>query len=112
MKIRQTHTKSYKASDLNWKENKASDLQSHGVEVTSSNGSNVSVFTKSRDPKVIIKSENLNDNCDSIPHQKLCNHKILKFICLIVMCIIVLMTFFLSLSTYNTVSKLSHLLWL
>ena len=112
MKIKQTHAKSCKTSNLSWKEDKVPSLHSPDVEAASSNDANVSVFTKNRNPKVIVRSENLEGSCDTISHQKLCKHKILKFLCLIVMCIIVLMTFFLSLSTYNTVSKLSHLLWL
>jgi len=112
MATRQTHTKSYKTSNPKWKENKSPTLHSMDENVVSSNDANVSVFTKNRSPKVIVKSENLNNNCDIIPHQNIYRHNMLKSLCLIVMCIIILITFFLSLSTYSTVSKLSHLLWL
>ena len=67
--------------------------------------SNVSVLTKTTNPKVVINSENFKDNCNNLPcYWK--KHKLLKSICFIIICIIILMTFFLSLKTYNIVNEL------
>jgi len=78
------------------------------VEKNVSNNSDtwVSVFTKTTNPKVVIQSDKIDtlDNC-----QKIHKHQILKSVCLIVMGIIILMTFFLSLKTYNTVNELYQL---
>lgn len=69
----------------------------------------VSVFTKTTNPKIVIQSENLEDTrvCQN---QNICSCRFLKFVCLMIMCIIVLMTFFLTLRTYNIVNELSALL--
>jgi hypothetical protein len=77
------------------------------VEKKASNNSdtNVSVFTKTTNPNIVINSENVTDCIKQNIHK----HKILKSVCLIVMGIIVLMTFFLSLKTYNTVNELYQL---
>lgn len=64
---------------------------------------NVSVITKTTTPKVVIQSEGISNN-DNILQNK---HLFLKLICFVIMCIILLMTFFLSLKTYNTVNELS-----
>jgi Fe2+ transport system protein B len=69
--------------------------------------SNVSVITKTTAPKVIIQSENITNNED-IVNQISDKHLLLKFICFVIMCIILLMTFFLSLKTYNAVNDLSE----
>lgn len=63
---------------------------------------NVSVITKTIRPNVIIKSENINEN-NTQGKQWL-----IKSICLMIMCIIILITFFLSLKTYNMVHELSN----
>ena len=63
---------------------------------------NFSVITKSTRPKVVIQSENIENEC-SICH----NHKMIKFIFLVVISCIILITFFLSLKTYNMVNELS-----
>lgn len=74
---------------------------------TEKDPSNVSVITKTTAPKVIIQSENITNNEDIV--NKISNkHLLLKFICLVIMCIILLMTFFLSLKTYNAVNDLSE----
>lgn len=68
--------------------------------------SNVSVITKNTNPKVIIQSENVIDNRDcSDQHRD--KHLFLKLVCFIVMCMILLITFFLSLKTYNAIIELS-----
>jgi len=72
---------------------------------------NVSVFTKSINPRVIIKSEDM-DQKPNLLIQNMDKHQILKVCCLIIMCIILLMTFFLSLKTYNTVQELSDYIFL
>jgi len=66
------------------------------------NEENFSVITKSTRPKVVIQSENI-ENEYSIYH----NHKMIKSIFLVVICCIILITFFLSLKTYNMVNELS-----
>lgn len=65
--------------------------------------SNVSVITKTTTPKVVIQSENIKSN-DNVLDDK---HLLLKLVCFVIMCIILLMTFFLSLKTYNAVNELS-----
>ena len=74
--------------------------------VIESSDANVSVFTKTTTPKVIIKSENIDSN-NTFQNINRSKHKLLKFICSIIMCLIILMTFFLSLKTYDTVNELS-----
>lgn len=70
--------------------------------------SNVSVITKTTTPKVIIQSENVNrEQLDQINDK----HLLLKLICFIIMCIILLMTFFLSLKTYNSVNELTNYIY-
>ena len=68
--------------------------------------SNVSVITKTTAPKVVVQSEDLN-NDHNISNEIKNSHLLLKLVCFIIMCIILLMTFFLSLKTYNTVNELS-----
>lgn len=66
----------------------------------------VSIFTKTTNPKVVIQAEKID-----VPHtiQNIHRHRIIKSACLIVMGIIILMTFFLSLKTYQTVNELYQL---
>ena len=73
---------------------------------TNSSNTNVSVFTRTTNPKVIIESENVNWSFEWKEHHG--KHKLLKFICMMIMCLIILMTFFLSLKTYNMVHNLSE----
>lgn len=73
--------------------------------VAGSSDANVSVFTKTTRPNIVINSEDVTV-CRG---QNIHKHKILKSVCLIVMGIIILMTFFLSLKTYNTVNELYQL---
>ena len=81
----------------------SSSIQEEEIEHTSKNG--VSVFTRTTSPKVVIQSENVNHN---LLTPNLDKHQILKICCLIIMSIILLMTFFLSLRTYNAVNELSE----
>lgn len=67
--------------------------------------SNVSVITKTTTPKVVIQSENVNNN--NLLNEINDKHLLLKLICFVIMCVILLMTFFLSLRTYNAVNELS-----
>lgn len=76
--------------------------------INNSSESNISVLTKTTNPKVIINSENFKDNCNNLPHHNRKKHKLLKSICFMIICIIILMTFFLSLKTYNIVNELSY----
>lgn len=75
--------------------------------ISNHNDTDVSVFTKMTTPKVVIQSEEIDS---PIITQNICRHSILKFTCLIIMGIIILMTFFLSLKTYNSVNELYLLL--
>ena len=80
------------------------------VEKKVSNESNVgvSVFTKTTTPKVVIQSEKMNN---SNIYQSICRHKIIKSVCLMIIGIIILMTFFLALKTYNSVNELSDYIY-
>lgn len=73
---------------------------------------NVSVFTKTTNPKVVIKTENFENNWNNYSNKNYDKHKILGFACLIIMCIIILATFFLSMHTYNTVNELAEYIML
>ena len=68
--------------------------------------SNVSVITKTTSPKVVIQSENVSNNSHFL-NEINDKHLLLKLICFVIMCIILLMTFFLSLKTYHAVNELS-----
>ena len=68
--------------------------------------SNVSVITKTTSPKVVIQSENVS-NTSHLLNEINDKHLLLKLICFVIMCIILLMTFFLSLKTYHAVNELS-----
>ena len=68
--------------------------------------SNVSVITKTTTPKVVIQSEKVSNN-ENVLNEINDKHLLLKLICFVIMCIILLMTFFLSLKTYNAVNELS-----
>ena len=67
----------------------------------------VSVFMKTTSPKVIVKSENLKNEWDISLQKCNCKHKTLMFLCSLILCIILLIMFFLTLKTYNTVNELS-----
>ena len=69
---------------------------------------NISVITKRTNPKVIINSENCKNDYNDWLHHNRKKHKLLKFACFIIICIIILMTFFLCLKTYNIVNELSY----
>ena len=73
--------------------------------VNNPNESDFSVITKTTKPKVIIQSENFGN--DNVFHCNSNNHKFIKYILKVVMCIIILITFFLSLKTYDMVVNLS-----
>lgn len=74
--------------------------------VSDNSDSEVSVLTKTTSPKVVVQSEKM-DNFEI--NQNIYRHKIIKSVCLIVIGIIILMTFFLSLKTYNNVNELYQL---
>ena len=90
------------------KDNKVfNSISEKKIETSNENENNVSVFTKTTNPKVIIQSENLGEKLNLFA-QNIDKHQILKLCCLIIMSIILLMTFFLSLKTYNAVNELSN----
>ena len=74
--------------------------------ISNSPESSISVLTKTTNPKVVINSENFKDDCNDLSYHNWKKHKLLKSICFIIICIIILMTFFLSLKTYNIVNEL------
>ena len=65
---------------------------------------NVSVITKTTNPRIVIQSENFNRDYQFGLHK----HTLLKFICLIIMCVIILITFFISIETFDMVRDLTH----
>lgn len=96
-------TTSKKVQKTVWTNNDAIERENIGSPDTS-----VSVFTRTTNPKVIIKSENIKNGWD-YECNGICNkHRLLKLICMMIMCVIILMTFFLVLKTYNNVNELSE----
>lgn len=91
------------SSQKTWKANAVAEKK-----VSNAWDTNVSVFTRTTNPKVIIQSESIKDNWKFSCHRNRNSHKLIKFVCFIVICLIVLMTFFLSLKTYNIVNNLSN----
>ena len=87
-------------------------LENSGVVVTEKNDKtiegDVSVFMKTTKPKVILESESLNGKCHTLLQKHYCGYRVLRFLCFIILCIIVLMTFFLALKTYNMVNELTN----
>ena len=71
---------------------------------TEKDSSNVSVITRTTSPKVVVQSERMNETSLNEINDK---HILLKLVCFVIMCVILLMTFFLSLKTYNAVNELS-----
>jgi len=65
---------------------------------------NVSVITKTNTPKIIVQSEQITST--SKESNTKYKHEILPFLLKITMCLIVLITFFLSIKTYNIVNQL------
>ena len=70
--------------------------------------SDVSIFTKTTRPNVILESESLKGCWSTLLQKHCCGYRMLKFLCFIILCIIVLMTFFLALKTYNLVNELAN----
>ena len=95
-----------KGNEVSKRSSKKETVSEVVTEKKISNDSNVgvSVFTKTTTPKVVIQSEKM-DNAGI--YQNICKHRIMKSACLIIMGIIILMTFFLALKTYNSVNELS-----
>ena len=98
-----------KKNQVSRKDSKKESVSEVTIERKTSNNSDsdVSVFTRTTAPKVIVQSEKIDT-----PHiiQNIQRHRIIKSVCLIVIGIIILMTFFLSLKTYNNVNELYQLL--
>lgn len=83
---------------------KSSNKKNESVlQVKAEKESSVSVITKTTTPKVVIQSENVSSN-EKTSYDR---HLLLKLVCFVIMCVILLMTFFLSLKTYNTLNELS-----
>lgn len=97
-----------KKNQVSRKDSKKESVSEVTIERKTSNNSDsdVSVFTRTTTPKVVIQSEKI----DTPQIQNIHKHRIIKSICLIVIGIIILMTFFLSLKTYNNVNELYQLL--
>lgn len=96
-----------KVSNINKRKKKSSSAVV--VEKSSwTNESSVSVITKTTNPKVMIQSEHICDtNCQCYQDSK---HGFLRCAWLVVMCVIILITFFLSLKTYNIVGSMASCL--
>ena len=71
-----------------------------------SSGNNVSVITKTTKPQIIIQSEKIGDKTNIYPNK----HKLIKFCCMIILCIIILLTFFLTLKVYNMLSDIHNII--
>ena len=69
---------------------------------------NVSVITKTTKPQVIIQSEKIEKNVDKYIWTN--KHKLIKFCCMIILCIIILITFFLTLKVYNMLSDIHNII--
>jgi len=76
--------------------------------INNSSEHSISVLTKTTKPKVIINSEDFKNSSENLSMHNPKNHKLLKTVCFMIVCIIILITFFLSLKTYNTVNELSY----
>lgn len=74
----------------------------------------VSVITKTTKPQVVIQSEKIDELQKNCMHDWTIwfrnKHQLIKFCCIIVVCIIILLTFFLSLKTYNMVKDLHNII--
>ena len=75
--------------------------------VSNNSGTNVSVFTKTTNPNIVVLSEKMDNTHNYVQNTN--RHRILKSACLIIMGIIILITFFLFLKTYNRVNELYQL---
>lgn len=66
--------------------------------------SNVSVFTRSTNPKVVVWAEKVSNEKSCCNRQ--CSWRIIKFVFMVVMSILLIITFFVSLRTYHIVENL------
>ena len=96
-------TKNNQVSRRNSKKESVSEVVVE-KKISDNSDANVSVFTKTTSPKVVVQAEKM-ENFEF--NQNIYRHKILLSACLIIMGIIILMTFFLALKTYNNVNELS-----
>ena len=74
----------------------------------------VSVITKTTKPQVVVQSEKINKSQENLIHNWIIltkdkNH-LIKFCCITIMGIIILLTFFLSLKTYNMIKDLYNII--
>ena len=70
------------------------------------NEADVSVFTKSTNPKVVVWSEKFNNENVKFHCDGWCSWKIVKFVFMIVMSSLLIITFFVSIKTYHIVENL------
>lgn len=96
-------TKNNQVSRRNSKKESVSEVVVE-KKISDNSDANVSVFTKTTSPKVVVQAEKM-ENFEF--NQNIYRHKILLSACLVTMGIIILMTFFLALKTYNNVNELS-----
>ena len=66
--------------------------------------SSVSVFTRSVNPKVVVWAEKVNN--ENLCCNRQCSWKIIKFVFMVVMSILLIITFFVSLRTYHIIENL------
>ena len=97
-----------KKSEVSKKASKETDFKTVSPSKIS-NDSNVSVFTKTSNPKVIIQTDNINENVKQ-KNEDISQINIIKNLCAIIICLIILITFFLSFKTYIMMNNLLQLL--
>ena len=76
------------------------------MEKNSQANENPSVITKTRNPKVVVNTETINEENNIWCQCCYCRHKFIISLCLIVMWVVMLATFFISLKTYNIINSL------
>lgn len=69
----------------------------------------VTVFTKTTAPKLVVQSEDANCCTSYVHHSQ--TYRIFKSVCLIVLWIIILMTFFLNLKIYQMINESPYWKW-
>jgi len=106
--------KNKKESGLKNKQKKSDIKISTKKNSTDFSEKEVSVITKTTKPQVLIQTERINNyQKDPIYNWAWLRNKsqLIKFCCSIIICIIILLTFFLSLKTYNMVKDLHEIIF-
>jgi len=106
--------KNKKKPEIKNKQNKSDIETSIKKNTPNFPGKEVSVITKTTKPQVMIQSEKINRSQENLMYNwtiltKDKNH-LIKFCCITIMGIIILLTFFLSLKTYNMIKDLYNII--